>query len=76
LRKAFCLFDDEGSDKITFKNLKRVAKELGENMTDDEIHDMLDEAEGDGDGEISKKEFKRIMKKANLISFSSSSDSD
>jgi len=37
---------------------------------------MLDEAEGDGDGEISKKEFKRIMKKANLISFSSSSDSD
>jgi centrin-1 len=31
--KAFRLFDDEESGKITFKNLKRVAKELGENIS-------------------------------------------
>jgi Ca2+-binding EF-hand superfamily protein len=29
--------------KITFKNLKRVAKELGENMTDEELQEMIDE---------------------------------
>ena len=65
--KAFKLFDDEDSGKITFKNLKRVAKELGENMTDEEIQEMIDEADRDGDGAINEEEFMRIMKKTNLF---------
>ena len=65
--KAFRLFDDDDTGKITFKNLKRVAKELGENMTDEEIHEMIDEADRDGDGEISEEEFMRIMRKTNLF---------
>ena len=54
-------------DIHSFKNLKRVAKELGENMTDDEIQEMIDEADRDGDGEIGEEEFMRIMKKTNLF---------
>jgi Ca2+-binding EF-hand superfamily protein len=52
--------------KISFKNLKRVAKELGENMTDEELQEMIDEADRDGDGEVSEEEFIRIMKKTSL----------
>lgn len=65
--KAFKLFDDDGTGKITFKNLKRVAKELGENITDEEIQEMIEEADRDGDGEINQEEFIRIMRKTNLF---------
>jgi len=65
--KAFRLFDDDETGKISFRNLKRVAKELGENMTDDEITEMIEEADRDGDGEICEEEFMRIMRKTNLF---------
>lgn len=64
--KAFRLFDDDETGKISFKNLKRVAKELGENLTDEELQEMIDEADRDGDGEINQEEFLRIMKKTSL----------
>jgi centrin-1 len=65
--KAFKLFDDDSTGKISLRNLKRVARELGETMTDDELQEMIDEADRDGDGEISEEEFIRIMKKTNLF---------
>ncbi|KAL4648861.1 centrin-2 [Arapaima gigas] len=64
--KAFRLFDDDETGKISFRNLKRVAKELGENLTDEELQEMIDEADRDGDGEVSQQEFLRIMKKTSL----------
>merc|ERR1712023_62391 len=64
--KAFRLFDDDETGKISFKNLKRVAKKLGENMTHEELQEMIDEADRDGDGEINEEEFMRIMKKTSL----------
>lgn len=37
LKRAFALFDDDHSGKITLKNLRRVAKELGEHLGDEEL---------------------------------------
>merc|ERR1711975_136704 len=34
IEKVFKLFDDDGTSKISFKNLARVAEELGENIDD------------------------------------------
>merc|ERR1711881_118997 len=64
--KAFRLFDDDETGRISFKNLKRVAKELGETMTDEELQEMVDEADRDGDGELNEEEFLRIMKNTSL----------
>ena len=37
LRKAFALFDEEGSGRISLRNMRRIAKELGEPLSDDEL---------------------------------------
>lgn len=61
IMKAFRLFDDDDSGKISLRNLRRVARELGENMTDGELRAMIDEFDVDGDGEINEDEFLAIM---------------
>lgn len=43
--------------------MKRVAKELGETMTDAELLEMIERADADQDGEISPEEFYAIMTK-------------
>ena len=64
LRKVFELFiGDDDADKIELKHLKRVAKELGENMSDDELNEMIVRADTDKDGKVSFEEFYAIMTK-------------
>ena len=62
IMKAFKLFDEDNTGKISLRNLKRVARELGENLSDDELQAMIDEFDKDQDGEISDQEFLNIMK--------------
>eukprot|EP00438_Fugacium_kawagutii_P004490 Skav200089 [mRNA] locus=scaffold694:186137:195650:- [translate_table: standard] len=72
--KAFRLFDDDETGKISFKNLKRVAKDgsvscwllLVGTCGYEELQEMIDEADRDGDGEVNEEEFLRIMKKTQL----------
>merc|ERR1711924_214717 len=57
IEKVFKLFDDDNTNKISFRNLARVAEELGENIDDEELQDMINQADRDGDGEINIDEF-------------------
>jgi len=33
--KAFKLFDEEGTGRISLRNLKKIARELGESLTEE-----------------------------------------
>ncbi|BFZ56578.1 Calcium-binding component of the spindle pole body (SPB) half-bridge [Savitreella phatthalungensis] len=62
IRRAFALFDEEGSGRISLENLKRVARDLNEHVDEAELAAMIDEFDLDGDGEISLEEFTQIMR--------------
>lgn len=61
IQKIFELFDDDKTGYISLQNLKRVAQELGENMDDAELLEMIERADADQDGQISSEEFYTIM---------------
>eukprot|EP01017_Pseudomicrothorax_dubius_P027579 TRINITY_DN3197_c0_g2_i5.p1 TRINITY_DN3197_c0_g2~~TRINITY_DN3197_c0_g2_i5.p1 ORF type:complete len:171 (+),score=48.16 TRINITY_DN3197_c0_g2_i5:65-577(+) len=64
--RAFRLFDDDQSGKISLKNLRRVARELGENLSDEELQAMIDEFDKDHDGQINEEEFLAIMRQSSI----------
>ena len=63
VQKVFNLFDDDKTGYITLQNMKRVAKDLGETMSDAELLEMIERADTDQDGQISPSEFYSIMTK-------------
>ncbi|GJY15043.1 probable calcium-binding protein CML20 [Tanacetum coccineum] len=61
LTKAFNIIDHDKNGKISISDIKNIAKELGVRFTDAEINAMVEEADRDDDGEVSKEEFMRMM---------------
>lgn len=54
--------------QITVAKLRRIARELGEALTEEELRDMVEEADrsGSGDG-VSFEDFSALMRKTNLF---------
>ena len=67
IKKVFKLFDEEGNGYITIEDLKRVAKELSENMESIEMQEMIERADGDADGRVTFEDFYNIMTKKTFI---------
>ncbi len=61
INKIFALFDDERTGFISIKNLRRVAQELGENISEEELQELVTRADLDQDGLVSEEEFYTIV---------------
>lgn len=55
------MFDRDGNGLISAAELRHVMTNLGEKLTDDEVDEMIREADIDGDGHINYEEFVRMM---------------
>ncbi|XP_071690918.1 calcium-binding protein CML38-like [Rutidosis leptorrhynchoides] len=61
LRKAFRMYEMDGTDCITPESLSRMLNRLGESRSVDECVDMINEFDLNGDGVLSFDEFKAMM---------------
>ncbi|XP_062203323.1 uncharacterized protein LOC133905527 [Phragmites australis] len=61
LREAFRVFDQDQNGFISRDELRHVLENLGERLSDEELAEMLREADVDGDGQINYTEFAKVM---------------
>jgi Ca2+-binding EF-hand superfamily protein len=66
IRKVYQLFlgDDANSrvnSKLQLQHLRKIAKELNEQMSDEELHELITRADNDRDGAVDFEEFYAIM---------------
>uniref|UniRef100_A0A8C5QA39 Calmodulin-like protein 3 n=1 Tax=Leptobrachium leishanense TaxID=445787 RepID=A0A8C5QA39_9ANUR len=61
IREAFRVFDKEGNGFICAAELRHVMTNLGEKLTDEEVDEMIREADLGGDGQINYEELVQIM---------------
>lgn len=52
IREAFKVFDRDNNGFISAAELRHVMTSIGEKLTDDEVDEMIKEADQDGDGKI------------------------
>ena len=67
IEQAFKLFDKDEDDQISFEDLKAITEELGENLTEQELLDMIKEADRQKKGMISRQDFFRVLTKSGLF---------
>lgn len=61
INKIFALFDDERTGFISIKNLRRIAQELNETVSEEELQELITRADTDHDGLVSEEEFYTIL---------------
>ncbi|KAK1313759.1 putative calcium-binding protein CML18 [Acorus calamus] len=62
LREAFKMFDQDANELISAEELHKVMSSLGENYSVSDCEKMIRFFDSDGDGSVSFREFKEMMK--------------
>ena len=63
LKRVFNLFDDSRQGFVTAENLRRVARELGEEISEEELREIVQRADLDGDQKLGFEDFYNVMTK-------------
>lgn len=68
VRKAYMLFTKGQERDININDLRRVARELREDVPENILKDMLREATGGGLGGVGMEDFEGVMQRAGVFS--------
>ncbi|VDM98311.1 unnamed protein product [Onchocerca ochengi] len=68
-KEAFHLFDKDGDGSISSKELGVAMRSLGQNPTEQELLDMINEVDIDGSDTIDFSEFCQMMKRMNKVNY-------
>lgn len=66
MREAFMVFDRDKSGSVSASELKHVMNNLGEQVTNEEVEEMIKEADADNDGELSFDDFLQFIQSKGL----------
>ena len=67
MSKVFRIYDDDDNGSISAENLKRCAKDLLEDVTDEEVAQMIKMGDKKGKGEVDHEDYLALMRHVGLI---------
>lgn len=63
IERVFKLFDSNRNGYISLEDMKRVAKELGEDISEKELQEIITRADLNGDSKLDIEDFYNVMTK-------------
>lgn len=66
IKKAFNLLDEDKNEEISVADLKKIVKELGEDLDEEEIQNIIEKNDVNGDGKLTLEDFENVMTKKTL----------